>query len=269
MKEGVDKTSSDTRMKSFEREAQEASLAKADAEKRIETLEKKLAALNTLQKENEARTAAKLRESDRVERDVELLRKKLAGMENENMRLREERDRHRKREISAPGEEGLDELEDEERVRLEKRVRELEGEVFDLRRGVWKERRKELVERHEDEDAVKTPGSAFDEVDLTGGLSPSRRRSSAARPAQSFSNVLSSGWEALTGGNGRRGSLELLDDENFNEDAFRIAQEEQEAKQRVEWVREQKRKLRDWEGWRIDLVELRKGVAGVGEVFDI
>jgi hypothetical protein len=271
MKEGVDKTSSDTKMKSLEREAHESSAAKIEADKRISTLEKKLAALSNLQKENEARTAAKLKESEHVEKDAEMLRKRLASMENEIMRLREERDRHRKREISTPGEDGLDELEDEERVRLEKKVRELEGEVYDLRRGVWKERRKEYVDRHEDDEAVKTPGSAFDEVDLTGGFSPSRRRSSAARQGQGFTNVLSSGWGALTGG-GRQGSLDLLDDDgddNFNEDAFRIAQEEEEARQRVEWVREQKRKLRDWEGWRVDLVELRKGVSGAGEVFDI
>jgi hypothetical protein len=41
----------------------------------------------------------------------------------------------------------------------------------------------------------------------------------------------------------------------------------------VEWVREVKRKLRDWNGWRLDLVDSRAGVegagVGMGEIFEI
>ena len=60
-----------------------------------------------------------------------------------------------------------------------------------------------------------------------------------------------------------------LQDMDFDEDAFRLAQEE-EAKKRIERVKEIKRGLKDWEGWRLDLVENRRGGGeGIGEIFEI
>ncbi len=42
---------------------------------------------------------------------------------------------------------------------------------------------------------------------------------------------------------------------------------------RVEWAREVKRKLRDWKGWRLDLVDSRAGAEGagvaMGEIFEV
>jgi predicted nuclease with TOPRIM domain len=189
--------------------------------------------------------------------------------------------------------EGLDELEDEERARLERRVRELEGEVFDLRRGIWKERRKEL--EGEDENAVSSPAmsaaNAFDDVDLIGGVPDhSRRRSMVGRPQQhsSLTAALSSGLAAFTGSNAgwvrppsrqhppaARGSLELLseNDDDLDEAAFARAQAEEEARKRVEWVREVKSKLKNWKGWRLDRVDSRAGAegagVGMGEIFAI
>jgi hypothetical protein len=55
------------------------------------------------------------------------------------------------------------------------------------------------------------------------------------------------------------------DDFEFDEEAFRKAQEE-EGRRRVERVREVKRGLKAFEGWRVDFVDVRAGVGGVFEV---
>lgn len=301
VKEGVDKTSTETQIKSLQREVEEGKNEKTEAEKKIENLEKKLQAIGNLHKETEARHQTRLRESEKAEKETAVLRKKLASIENENLRLREERDRIKKREAGGGADdEALDELEDEERQRLERRIRELEGENFDLRRGVWQERRQELAGQAYPEEGAESAGdagaNAFDDVDLVGGRPDhARRRSMAMQQHSSFSTVLSSGFAAFTGGNNgnrsragssnpphphppaTRGSLELLSEENledeFDEAEFARAQAEEEARKRVEWVREIKRQLRDWNGWRLDLVDSRAGAegagVGMGEIFEV
>ncbi|KAF7713735.1 Uncharacterized protein PECH_008172 [Penicillium ucsense] len=305
VKEGVDKTSTETLIKSLEREVEELKNEKAENEKKIEALDKKLLALGNLHKESETRHQTRLRESEKAEKETAILRKKLATVESENLRLHEELDRMRKRDAGGTDDDALDELEDEERQRLERRIRELEGENFDLRRGVWQERRAELVgQQHADDELSGTgdPGAnAFDDVDLVGGRPDhSRRRSMALQQRQqqqqqqhsSFTDVISSGLAAFAGGNrarsgssnpprphgpATRGSLELLSEENledeFDEAEFARAQAEEEARKRVEWVREVKRKLRDWQGWRLDLVDSRAGAEGpglaLGQIFEV
>ncbi|KAL3460778.1 hypothetical protein BJX64DRAFT_174893 [Aspergillus heterothallicus] len=310
VKEGVDKTSIETLIKSLQREIEELKQEKTESEKKIDTLEKKLQAIGNLHKESEARHQTRLRESEKFEKEATILKKKLASTENENLRLKEEQEALRKRDAGSGGadDDAIDELEDEERSRLQRRIRELEGENFDLRRGAWREKRQELQEQgHDVEDeyapeyAHPSAANTFDDVDLTGG-SPehSRRRSMAQRQSQqqhsSFSTVLSSGIAAFTGGNspfynrpsstqshphqhapGARGSLELLSEENlddeFDEAEFARAQAEEEARKRVEWVRGIKKQLRDWKGWRLDLVDSRAGAegagVGMGEIFEI
>lgn len=307
VKEGVDKTSTETLIKSLQREIEEVKNQKTEADKKIETLEKKLQAMGNLHKESEARHQVRLRESEKSDKETAVLRKKLASIENENLRLREERDRMRKRDAGGADDDALDELEDEERQRLERRIRELEGENFDLRRGVWQDKRHELAgESFPEENREYSGGdaaNAFDDVDLVGGRPDHARRRSMAHQQQhsSFSTVLSSGFAAFTGGGahgtntnanrsragssnpphphvpGTRGSLELLSEENledeFDEAEFSRAQAEEEARQRVEWVRDIKRKLRDWNKWRLDLVDSRAGAAGagvgMGEIFEV
>ncbi|EFQ97686.1 hypothetical protein MGYG_00725 [Nannizzia gypsea CBS 118893] len=295
VKEGVDKTSTETLIKSLERQIKESEDAKAEADKKIDLLEKKLQALSNLHKESESRHQTRMKERDKFEKDVAMLTKKITTTENENLRLKEERDRLKKREASGVGaDEGLDELEDEERQRLERKVRDLEGEVFDLRRGIWKERKRELSSQHDGEGAQtdsKSFSGTFDDVDLTGGApgghSYAGRRSTSQRPQQhsSFATVLQSGLAAFTGAQdqdrGYKGfdydshaepNEEFLDDDAFDEDAFARAQEEEEAKKRVEWAREIKAKLKNWKGWRLDLVECRYGAQGagigLGEIFE-
>jgi predicted RNase H-like nuclease (RuvC/YqgF family) len=269
VKEGSERTSAETKIRSLGRELDETKKEAEQSMKRVETLEKKLATLTTLHKESDGRRQAGERERERMEKEATELRRKLAAVENTNLRLREDRERMRKREATGVDDDGVDELEDEERRRLEEKVRGLESEVSDLRRGIWREKRRHLSGSDGDMDPI-SPGSKFDEVDLTGGASPLFHRQSLASRGQVFTDVLSSGFNVLTGGGGRQGSEDLLLDsanDDFDEEAFRRAREE-EAKKRVERVREVKRALKDWEGWRMDIVDIRVG-GGAGEVFDV
>ncbi|PGH08317.1 hypothetical protein AJ79_06004 [Helicocarpus griseus UAMH5409] len=212
VKEGVEKTSTETLIKNLERQLREADATKAEADKKIGMLEKKLEALRNLHKESENRNSVRLRERDTFEKEATALKGKLITAENENLRLKEERDRLRKRDPSnVEDNEGLDELEDEQRKKLEKHIRNLEGEIFNLRNGIFQERKREISEGREGDggDAGGYPSSAgaFDEVDLTGGLPGSgpehaRRRSMAERPQQrhsSVTQVFNSGMAMLRG----------------------------------------------------------------------
>lgn len=267
VREGSERTSTDAKVRSLGREAEESKKSAEDSMKRVETLEKKLAALTTLHKDADGRRQAGEKERERLEKEASDMRRRLAGLENENLRLREERERARKREASGADDDGVDELEDEERTRLESKVRGLEGEVYELRRGVWRDKRREFGVP--EEDGMTSPGSKFDDVDLTGGSPSYRRQSMAGGRGSSFANVLSSGFNAFTGGEPRE-HHDVFDggDDDFDEDAFRIAQEE-EARKRVERVKEVKRGLKDWEGWRMDIVDIRVGGGGAGEIFDV
>lgn len=267
VKEGSERTSNETKIRSLGREAEESKKNTEESLQRVDTLEKKLAALTNLHKDSDGRRQAGERERERLEKEASEMRRRLAGLENENLRLREERERTRKREASGADDEGVDELEDEERRRLESKVRSLEGEVYELRRGVWREKRRELGTVDGDEGPA-SPGSRFDDVDLSGGTPSYRRQSMAGPRGSTFQNVLSSGFSAFTGGGGRDGLETFEGDDEFDEDAFRLAQEE-EARKRVERVREVKRGLKDWEGWRMDIVDVRAGGGGAGEIFDI
>ena len=267
VKEGSERTSNETKIRSLGREAGESKKQTEESLQRVDTLEKKLAALTNLHKDADGRRQAGERERERLEKEASEVRRRLAGLENENLRLREERERARKREASGADDGGIDELEDDERRRLESKVRSLEGEVYELRRGVWREKRREIGSVDGD-DGPASPGSKFDDVDLSGGTPSYRRQSTTGPRGSSFQNVISSGFNALTGGGGRD-SLETFDaDDDFDEDAFRLAQEE-EARKRVERVREVKRGLKEWEGWRMDIVDVRAGGGGAGEIFDI
>ena len=276
VKEGSERISAETKLRTLEREASEAQVQNEELKKKVEVLEKKIATLGTLHKEHDARSQAQKKEREKAEKEASELRARLASIENENLRLREERERIKKSHAQGIDDEGVDELENEERQRLEKKVRELEGEVHELRRGVWRERRKELD--GEESSGVTSPGARFTDVDLSGGMSPSRRRSIAPHGKGGIGDFLASGFNAITGANNApgaaRGGAEdalLEDDEDldFDEDAFRLAQEE-EMKKRIERIKEVKRALKDWEGWRLDLVENRRGGGeGVGEIFEV
>lgn len=266
VKEGSERTSAETKLRTLGREAEEAKAHSDGLQKKVDSLEKKVATLATLHKEHDARFQAQRREREKAEKDAADVRLKLASTENENLRLQEERDRLKKRDAEGIDDDGVDELENEERQRLEKKVRDLEAEVHELRSGIWRERRKELGSG---EHGVTSPGSKFTDVDLGGGLSPNGRKGAQGKGIGDF---FTSGFNAITGAAPAGNDDGLLDDDgglDFDEDAFRRAHEE-EAKQRIERIKEVKRGLKDWEGWRLDLVDNRRGGGeGVGEIFEI
>jgi hypothetical protein len=146
---------------------------------------------------------------------------------------------------------------DIEREQMHQRIRDLEAENTDLRRGVWRDQRAALQPDIND----ASPG--YEDVDLSNPYAvPSSTQRPNARTGSSFQDVLQSGISAFTGGQ-RKQSLGLLSEEDFDEDSFRVAQEE-EGKKRIERIREVKRGLEDWRGWRVDLVDLRAGGLGGG-----
>ncbi|KAI5235915.1 hypothetical protein E4T43_08950 [Aureobasidium subglaciale] len=150
-----------------------------------------------------------------------------------------------------------DDANDMEREQLQQRIRDLEAENTDLRRGVWRDQRAALQPDIND----ASPG--YEDVDLSNPYAaPSSAQRPSARTGSSFQDVLQSGINAFTGGQ-RKQSLGLLSEEDFDEDSFRVAQEE-EGKKRIERIREVKRGLEDWRGWRVDLVDLRAGGLGGG-----
>lgn len=198
VRDGSERTSAETKLRSLTREADESKTRAEEAAKRIDTLEKKLAALTTLHRDSDSRRQASEKQHSLLEREAAEMRRRLASLENENLRLREERDRYRKRDASGADDEGMDELEDEERQRLEQKVRSLESEVFELRRGVWRDKRREMSES-----GPTSPGSKFDDIDLTGPVNSSfadRRQSMAS----GFTNALSNGFSAFTGAGGEQ-----------------------------------------------------------------
>lgn len=263
VKEGSQRTSAETKLRTLEREAEEAKAHSEELQKKVEALEKKVATLATLHKEHDARFQAQRREREKAEKDAADLRSRLGTSENENLRLREEKERAKKRDAEGIDDDGVDELENEERQNLEKKVRDLEAEVHELRSGIWRERRKEMGGEHN----VTSPGgSKFTDVDLGGRMSPSGRRGAHGKGIGDF---FTSGFNAITGAAPDEGLLEDEGGLDFDEDAFRIAHEE-EAKKRIERIREVKRGLKNWEGWRLDLVDNRRGGGeGVGEIFEI
>jgi hypothetical protein len=252
IKESSSLSSAETRIKTLERDL-------TAAEQKATALEKKNVALATLHRESDSRSQTRSRESDKFEREAAQLRSRLGLLENENGRLRDERDRAKRREAAGDGD-GVDELEDEERKALERKVRGLEEELHELRSGAWRERRKELGVP----DGPGSPSGKFDDVDL--GPSPLR----GGMAMGGITGVISGGFNALTGG--ASGDVLLDDDEEgFDDEAFARAQED-EAMRRVEMVKEIKRGLKEWEGWRIDLVEMRRAGGGglaAGEIFDV
>lgn len=266
IKEGSARTSAETRLKALEKENEELKIEKDELAKKAEGLEKKVGALTTLHKEQDGRMQAVKKDKERLEGEVKKLEEDLKALKKGGSGL-------------VADDEGVDELEEEERRKLEKRVRELEAENTDLRRGVWVERRREMQVGPDE-------GPGFENVDLGTGKRGGIGGGGGGQGR--FGEFLASGLNALTGGvgigagggahehgHGHHGHGHddggFLDDDEFefDEEAFRRAQEE-DAKKRLERIKEIKRGLKNWEGWRLDLVENRRGGGeGIGEIFEV
>ncbi|KAH6655649.1 hypothetical protein BKA67DRAFT_561360 [Truncatella angustata] len=265
IKESSSRTSAETKVRTLEQENETLTAEKEELQKKHDALDKKVAALGNLHKENDSRTQALRKEKEAAEKEVLDLKNKVEHLEADNARLR-------KKDAADGGgdDDGVDELEDEGRQRLEKKIRGLESEIYDLRRGIWHQKRRDMETGAED---LASPGGDFTNIDLSGPVSPNARKQSQQK---GFGDFFASGLNALTGGTtpggGDAGDDEGFledDDMEFDEDAFRKAQEE-DFKRRIERIKEIKRGLKNWEGWRLDLVDSRRGGGyGIGEVFEI
>ncbi|CAI6097659.1 hypothetical protein V2G26_003040 [Clonostachys chloroleuca] len=251
VREGSERTSAETKVRTLEQELREEKGAREELALRAESLEMKVNTLTTLHKEQDTRLQGLKKEKEAAEKLVKELRTKAEKLENENVKLRV-----RKSTDGGGGldDEGVDELENEDRVRLEKKIRSLEKENHELRSGAWIEKRREM----------ESTGNGFQDVDLS--LSP--HMGQQRKTTGGIGDFFTSGLNALAGTGGDDEFLED-DDLEFDEDAFRKAQEE-ESKNRLERIKEIKRALKHWEGWRLDIVDIRRGGReGIGEIFDV
>lgn len=249
VREGSERSSAETKASTLQQELTALRSTHEEIAKKSDGFEKKVATLTTLHKEQDSRSQILKREKDKADADLAELRTRVEKLEGENTKLRS-----RKSTEGGGGldDEGMDELENEERQRLEKKIRSLEKEVHELRSDEWIQRRRDMEP------------SGFQDVDLSAPYgSQAQRKNSTGGIGQFFTN----GLNALAGG----GDDEFLEDDDmeFDEDAFRKAHEEEQMR-RIERIKEIKRSLKHWEGWRLDIVDLRRGgVQGVGDIFDV
>lgn len=246
----------EAKLAELEKECAAANSARDEAQLMSEALEKKVASLEMLHKEDESQIS-------RLEKDLADAKNETVDANNKLQKSEAEVLRLSKKEAQDSGgtdNDHLDELEDEERQKLEGRIRELEAENTDLRRGIWVEKRKEL------QPGMDEASGQFTNVDL-GAMSPGTQRKQGG-----FGDFFTTGLNALTGAGGQQEHDDdgfLDDDDDFDEEAFRKAQEEA-AKARIERIREVKRGLPKWTDWRLDLVEGRRGGGeGIGEIFEV
>jgi predicted nucleic acid-binding Zn-ribbon protein len=254
VKEGSERSSAETKVHTLEAALKTEVAAKDELNTRVEGLEKKVATLTTLHKEQDSRSQAVRKEKEAAEKEVKELKAKIEKLESENTKLRS-----RKSTDGGGGldDEGVDELEDEERVKLERKIRSLESEVHELRSGQWIGKRREMESA--------SPG--FQDVDLSSGYSHAAPHRKAGTAGGGIGDFFTSGLNTLVGTN----DDEFLDDGDvdFDEDAFKQAQAE-ESKRRIERIKEIKRSLKHWEGWRLDIVDVRRGGGeGIGDIFDV
>ncbi|KAI7189296.1 hypothetical protein KC316_g6300 [Hortaea werneckii] len=277
-----------TRVTLLESDLRTATTNLTTAQDRAQSLEQKIETLTKLHREATSAQTGKDAELTDLRQQVQQLSHRPGGEERKG----------NAQDKDAAGDFELSEDETETGI-LQAKIRALEAENFDLRSGVWREKRAALQPGMNDDDNAYHPSSAYEDVDLNTSPHRGRRESAAlhpsappARQSSSFQDVLRSGISAFRGdengasggggggpyAHGRQQSLDLLEDDDgdsFDPEAFRRAQEE-EGKRRIERVREVKRGLEGWKGWRVDLVGQREGVAaqmlgqGVGSgVFEI
>ncbi|POS69181.1 hypothetical protein DHEL01_v212427 [Diaporthe helianthi] len=238
----------------LEKELDAVKGARDEAQLTADALEQKVASLELLHKEDESQINRLQTDLAEARNENVDLKNKLQKSEAETLRLSKQENQ----DGGGTDNDNLDELEDEERKKLEARIRQLEAENSDLQRGIWQERRREMQPPMDD------GTGQFTNVPL----SPSMTRKQGG-----LGDFFTTGLNALTGGGGGHEHQDddgfLDDDDDFDEDAFRKAQEET-AKARIERIKEIKRGLKNWEGWRLDLVEGRRGGGeGLGEIFEI
>lgn len=226
--------------------------------------------LQTLREECEMQKAHSIelqQKADRFEKECYVLRVQLTNVENENHKLQHELEVSRTSQLQESKNQGSDQLENEREMKMVKKIQDLEREIFELRNNV------NLDHIHRPDHGISSDytsqNSKFTEVDLNAHSSLPQDPGQNGRGR--LGNLISSGFSAITGTNSGTVDEITSHDEilDFDEDAFRLAQEKQ-ASDRIERVKVIKRTLKNWEGWRLDLVDARSLIKdNVGPIFDI
>ncbi|KAI7686757.1 hypothetical protein KC353_g20483, partial [Hortaea werneckii] len=235
-----------TRITLLESDLRTATTNLTTAQDRAQSLEQKIETLTKLHREATSAQTGKDAELTDLRQQVQQLSHRRGGGGEERKGNAQDKD--------AAGDFELSEDETETGI-LQAKVRALEAENFDLRSGVWREKRAALQPGMNDDDYHQS--SAYEDVDLNTSPHRGRRESAAlhpsappARQSSSFQDVLRSGISAFRGdengasggggggpyAHGRQQSLDLLEDDDgdsFDPEAFRRAQEE-EGKRRIE-----------------------------------
>ncbi|RKF80075.1 hypothetical protein GcM3_049014 [Golovinomyces cichoracearum] len=225
--------------------------------------------LQTLREECEMQKAHSIelqQKADRFEKECYVLRVQLTNVENENHKLQHELEVLRTSQLQESKNQGSDQLENEREMKMVKKIQDLEREIFELRNNA------NLDHIHRPDGGISSdytsPNSKFTEVDLDthSFLPQDPGQNSKGR----LGNLISSGFSAITGTNsGTIDEIISQDEIDFDEDAFRQAQEKQ-ASDRIERIKVIKRTLKNWEGWRLDLVDARSLIKdNMGPIFDI
>ena len=285
VREGSGRSTAETAVAEEIHEPEAAKPEREEAMSKARALEQKINAMAGLHKEQDSRMQSLRKEKESLGHEVKELRCRVAALQK---RLaRHGTDGEKLGEGGGLDDEGLDQLEAEERARLARHIRDLEAENYNLRRGIWHERRKSMQLR---------PDDHFQDVDLGSGVrSPTQKKGGGG-----LADLLASGINAITGADEYRvqqgqGGTSLAtaaapapataataapldgddndgfldDDLDFDEEAFRAAQKE-EMNRRLERVREAKRALKNWESFKLDLVDARQGGGeGAGEIFEV
>ncbi|TQS37264.1 hypothetical protein Golomagni_02270 [Golovinomyces magnicellulatus] len=226
--------------------------------------------LQTLREECEKQKAHSIelqQKADRFEKECYVLRVQLTNAENENHKLKHELKVLRTPRLQDSKNQGLDQLQNERDMKMVKKIQDLEQEIFELRNNAYQDHKDR--QGHRISSDFTSPNSKFTEVDLDSHSFPPQDVGQNSRGR--LGNLISSGFSAITGTNSGIGDEAVLQDEilDFDEDAFRQAQEKQ-ASDRIERVKVIKRTLKNWEGWRLDLVDARSLIKdNVGPIFDI
>lgn len=258
-------TPSSTERSTSEQGINSMDLPREELQREVFALQEKIKTLNNEKIQYESQIQTEKRQRETAERECIDLRTRLAQVEMENLQFVVEKERasqiHENTEITKE--------KSEERNRLEKRVRDLEAEIYKLRGDTWKERRRSAARLKSN--SITSPGTKFTEVDLGGELSPRRHNTQADKGG--LGGFISSSFNALTGtDNGLDDDGGFLEDSeliDFDEDAFRRAKEE-EAKERIERIKDIKRSLKKWEGWKLDIAESRRlNSGGSGVIFEV
>lgn len=195
---------------------------------------------------------------------------RIVELEAENQNLRQELNRLSSCNDQNMVDKGLDQISQESSARFLVKIKELEDEISELRRG-FHSSPKSII-NHEDSPGTSSLGVKFIDVDL--GAYSSQRRDSSFTGKTGLGKLISNSLNAITGTNNGYNEYRAPDEDeliDFDEDAFRLAKEE-ESKNRIERIKNIKRNLKEWEGWRLNLVDVRnkyRDSSGASPIFEI